>query len=102
MNQKLNRERKNEDCHTTTIYENIFMLAQDYGMFSVVAVAVGIIIIIAFLANQTIKQEKKWFMQYQNSLDNVTILIHMGNKILAAQIYLCTHIIFRSEVDLLQ
>lgn len=30
----------------TTIYENIFMLAQDYGMFS--AGAVGIIIIAFF------------------------------------------------------
>lgn len=38
------------------------MLAQDYGISNVVAaaaVAVGIIIIVAFLANQTIKQEEK-------------------------------------------
>lgn len=40
--------RKNADWHAA-IYENIFMLAQDYGMFSVVvAVAVGCIIIAFF------------------------------------------------------
>lgn len=63
-----------------------------------------VLLLLLFLANQTIKQEKNWFMEYQNSLDYVTILIHMGNKILAAQTHLCTHIIciFRNEVDLLQ
>lgn len=52
---KIKQREKNADCHTT-IYENIFMLAQDYGMFSVVVAAGSIII--AFLANQPIKQEK--------------------------------------------
>lgn len=49
---------------TTTIYENIFMLAQDYGMYECCRYAI--------LFNQTVYQGKNGLCNIKNFADNVT------------------------------